>query len=219
MDTYYNMVKLLFPNTSSKYTIAASYLLHFKAPLYGIKNNLDVAHFLAQVREEVGPEFKSISENLNYSEESLKKTFKYYRNNPSLANRDGRNSSHSSNQENIANNAYSNRLGNGDFNSGDGWKYRGAGMLQLTGKANYKNAQIRIERYDNNTNIDIIKDGIKTFEDGVISAFAFWVWKDINLKTINADVSTVDSITNIINKYTHSKSSRRNHFQIIKHLV
>ena len=88
------------------------------------------AHFFGQTGTETG-EFKLYSENLNYSSKGLQSIFgKYFPGN--LADLYARK------PEKIANRVYSNRIGNGDEKSGDGWKYRGRGALQLTGKSNYE---------------------------------------------------------------------------------
>ena len=88
------------------------------------------AHFFAQVAHETG-NFKSFSENLNYSADGLKKIFgKYFA--------DVDTATYARKPEKIANRVYANRMGNGDEASGDGWKYRGRGALQLTGKDNYQ---------------------------------------------------------------------------------
>lgn len=88
------------------------------------------AHFFAQTFHETGG-YKAFSENLNYSAAGLQKTFgKYF---PGLLEEE-----YAKKPEKIANRVYGNRLGNGDESSGDGWKYRGRGALQLTGKSNYK---------------------------------------------------------------------------------
>ena len=90
------------------------------------------AHFFAQTAHETGG-FKAFSENLNYSADGLNKIFpKYFKN----AGRDA--NAFARNPEKIANVVYASRMGNGDIASGDGWKYRGRGALQLTGKANYE---------------------------------------------------------------------------------
>ena len=89
------------------------------------------AHFFAQTAHESGG-FKAFSENLNYSADGLNKIFpKYFK----RAGRDA--NEYHRNPEKIANVVYSNRMGNGDEASGDGWKFRGRGALQLTGKDNY----------------------------------------------------------------------------------
>ena len=89
------------------------------------------AHFFGQTAHETGG-FKAFSENLNYSSKGLMTTFKKYFADAAVASRYARN------PENIANRVYGSRMGNGDEASGDGWKYRGRGALQLTGKSNYE---------------------------------------------------------------------------------
>ena len=87
------------------------------------------AHFFAQTSHETGG-YKLFSENLNYSAQGLQKTFgKYFT--KELA------TSYAKQPEKIANRVYSSRMGNGDEASGEGWKFRGRGALQLTGKENY----------------------------------------------------------------------------------
>lgn len=90
------------------------------------------AHFFAQTAHETG-NFKAFSENLNYSADGLNKIFpKYFKN----AGRDA--NTYARNPEKIANVVYASRMANGDEASGDGWKFRGRGALQLTGRANYQ---------------------------------------------------------------------------------
>ena len=114
------MLKTLFPKTKNITEIAEMLEKHKN---FGINTNLRLAHFLAQVREEIGEEFKPISENLNYSNTALKNLFEVFKQKPELADKYGRNIQ-PANQEMIANIAYANRLGNGNIESGDGWRYR-----------------------------------------------------------------------------------------------
>jgi putative chitinase len=88
------------------------------------------AHFFAQTSHETGG-FKAFSENLNYSAQGLQGIFgKYFPGNLE--------ESYARQPEKIANRVYADRMGNGNEASGDGWKFRGRGALQLTGKANYE---------------------------------------------------------------------------------
>jgi putative chitinase len=101
------------------------------AAKFNITNTLRLAHFLAQCGHESGG-FRAVQENLNYSADGLNKIFpKYFRN-------AGRDAAHfARNPEKIANVVYANRMANGDTASGDGWRFRGRGYIQLTGKGNY----------------------------------------------------------------------------------
>lgn len=101
------------------------------AKKFNITNTLRLAHFLAQCGHESGG-FRAVQENLNYSADGLNKIFpKYFRN----AGRDA--AQFARNPEKIANVVYANRMANGDTASGDGWRFRGRGYIQLTGKGNY----------------------------------------------------------------------------------
>mgnify|MGYP002652002814 CR=1 FL=1 len=95
------------------------------------------AHFFGQVRQEVGSDGR-LDENLNYSPAGLKALFSYFAKHPAEAELYGRTDKHPANPEAIANRAYANRNGNGDVASGDGWLFRGRGLKQLTGRANYR---------------------------------------------------------------------------------
>ena len=101
------------------------------AKKFNITNNLRLAHFLAQCGHESGG-FKAISENLNYSADGLKKIFgKYFPGNL--------NESYARQPEKIAARVYGGRMGNGDESTKEGYKFRGRGYIQLTGKSNYVN--------------------------------------------------------------------------------
>jgi putative chitinase len=97
------------------------------------------AHFFAQTAHESG-NFKAFSENLNYSAKGLRGVFRKYFPTDALAN------AYARQPMKIANRVYANRMGNGPESSGDGWKYRGRGFLQLTGKNNYRAFGIYIGR-------------------------------------------------------------------------
>jgi putative chitinase len=98
---------------------------------FGISNPNRLAHFLSQVAHESG-NFKFVNENLNYSAKGLLGVFKKYFPTEALA------LAYERKPEKIANKVYASRMGNGDEASGDGYKFRGRGYIQLTGKDNYK---------------------------------------------------------------------------------
>ena len=146
------MVEILFPATKNIDEVVGN--IEKYRMKFGLNTGLRLAMFLAQVREETGSELKVIRENLNYSEEALPKLYKAF--NDRLADKYGRNEEHKANQEAIANIAYANKLGNGNADSDgdgdmdaddDGYKYRGAGCLQITGKSNFAEVQKRCVKY------------------------------------------------------------------------
>jgi len=97
---------------------------------FGVSNPLRLSHFLAQCAHESG-NFKFVRENLNYSADGLRKIFPKYFPTAELAAKYARQ------PEKIANRVYGSRMGNGDEASGDGFRFRGRGFLQTTGKFNY----------------------------------------------------------------------------------
>jgi putative chitinase len=99
-------------------------------PQYGINDIARVAAFIAQCAHESGG-FTMLQENLNYSAKGLVGTFKKYFPDETVAK------PYERKPEKIANRVYANRMGNGDEASGEGWKFRGRGLIQLTGKSNY----------------------------------------------------------------------------------
>lgn len=184
---------------------------------FGLNTDLRLAMFLAQVREEVGSEFKVVRENLNYSSTSLTKVYKAF--NDKLAKEYGRTDKQKADQVSIANIAYANKLGNGNADSDgdgdmdeedDGWKYRGAGCLQITGKSNFEEVQKRCVKYAGK------EADPDTLEGFVLFGMAYWVWKDLYRV---ADTGDIDKVTAVINKYTDSYSERRKHYEAIKDLV
>ena len=209
------MVQVLFPatkNIDEVVGIIEKYRIKF-----GLNTGMRLAQFLAQVREEVGPEFKVIRENLNYSEDALSKVYKAF--NEKLADKYGRNTEHKANQEAIANIAYANKLGNGNADSDcdgdmdaddDGYKYRGAGCLQITGKGNFAEVQKRCLKYaGKEMNPD-------TLEGFIVFGMAFWIQHDLYRI---ADTGNTDRVTAVINKYTDSYERRKGHYKSIAHLV
>ena len=150
---------------------------------YHVNTPLRLAHFMAQIEHESG--LKPISENLNYSAKGLSTTFKKYFPTIELAN------AYQRQPEKIANRVYANRMGNGNEQSGEGWKYRGRGFLQITGKDNYLvlSKDARIDCFDN-------PDILLQEANAMISAL--WFWNKNKLNAL-ADVDSVETITKKIN--------------------
>ena len=211
------MVKILFPATKNIDEVVG--LINKYRMKFGLNTDMRLAQFLAQVREEVGPEFKVIRESLNYKEEAVLKMWpnrisvdqaeKYARDEDTPK----------ANQEAIANLVYANRLGNGAADSDndgdmdandDGYKYRGAGCLQITGKSNFAEVQKRCIKYAGK------EMDPNTLEGFIVFGMSFWIWQDCYKA---ADTGDADKVTAIINKHTESYAKRKEYFNSIKHLI
>ena len=154
------------------------------------------AHFFAQIAHETG-EFKSFTENLNYSAEGLKKTFGKY-----FADIDA--TPYARKPEKIANRVYANRIGNGDEASGDGWKYRGRGALQLTGKDNYQELANYLNRPDIMDDPDSVADDY-AFESAMFFFNKNKLWATCDHGINDAAILT---LTKKINGGTHGLDDR-----------
>ena len=151
-----------------------------------------IAGFLAQTSHESG-KYKFLSENLNYSDKGLLKTFPKYFNESNVME-------YARKPEAIANRVYANRMGNGDEASGDGWKYCGRGLIQLTGKNNYQAFADSISM-----DIDELAGYLVSYEGAVNSAL--WFWNKNNLNT-TADAGDLLMMTKKINGGTHGLAER-----------
>ena len=154
------------------------------------------AHFFAQTAHETGG-FKAFSENLNYSAQGLQGIFgKYF---PGTLEE-----SYARNPEKIANRVYADRMGNGNEASGDGWKYRGRGALQLTGKANYEAFAKYLGKPEIVTNPDLVATTY-AFESAMFFFDKNKLW-DICDKGVSKD--TILALTKRINGGTHGLADR-----------
>ncbi|MBB1088720.1 glycoside hydrolase family 19 protein [Lysobacter sp. SG-8] len=192
-----------------------------------VEYNLDtperLSHFFAQVREETGPRLR-LRESMNYTSAALKATFSYFARNPDEADRYGRlqdangRVTQVADQEAIANRAYAGRIGNGDVASGDGWAFRGGGLLQTTGRDNYQSLQDAYENSSGDDGIDFVENPelLEQPQYALASAAHYWTENGLHL---SADAGTgggdVDAITRVINRHTSSYGDRRDHFDAI----
>jgi len=170
------------------------------AAKFNITNNLRLAHFLSQCGHESGG-FKAVSENLNYSADGLKKIFpKYFPGNL--------NESYARQPEKIASRVYSSRMGNGDEASKEGYKFRGRGYIQLTGKSNYT-AFAKFIGEDTVANPDLVA----TKYPLASAAFFFDSNKLWAICDKGADDATVTAVTKRVNGGTIGLVDRIKHFK------
>ena len=170
------------------------------AAKFGITTNLRLAHFLSQCGHESGG-FKAVSENLNYSADGLVKIFGKYFNATTAAG-------YARNPEKIASKVYASRMGNGDEASKEGFKFRGRGYIQLTGKENYtKFGKLIGEDIASNPDLVATKYPL---------ASAAFFFNSNGLWTIcdkGADTATVTAVTKRVNGGTIGLDDRIKHFK------
>ncbi len=154
---------------------------------FKISTPLRLSHFLSQCSHE-SANFTVVYENLNYSKEGLMKTFPKYFPNETIA------SQYAKQPEKIANKVYANRMSNGNEASGDGWKYKGVGFIQITGKNN-------ISAFDKFVDDDILAnpDLIAT-KYPLLSAAWFWDANKINIVADKGfDQDTLEAVRRKVN--------------------
>jgi len=168
------------------------------------------AHFFAQTAHETGG-FKAFSENLSYSADGLNKIFpKYFKN----AGRDA--NGFARNPERIANVVYASRMGNGDIASGDGWKFRGRGALQLTGKSNYAEFAKYLDKPEVMDNPDLVAT-VYAFESAMFFFDKNKLWSICDQGVSDAAIL---ALTRRINGGTHGLADRsektKKYFEFVK---
>lgn len=153
---------------------------------YEMNNILRLSHFLGQCSHESGY-FKRVVENLNYSADGLMKIFPSYFT-PQLAQQYARN------PQKIGSRVYANRMGNGSEESGEGYKFRGRGYIQLTGKYNY-------DLFSRYMNIDFVSNPDLVSEKfGLVCAGWYFMNRKINpISDKGIDVKTIEEVTKKIN--------------------
>jgi putative chitinase len=169
-------------------------------PDYNINTPRRISAFVAQCSHESGG-FRFLKENLNYRWQTLRRIFPKYFPTDEIAQQYA---SRPNRAEAIANRVYANRMGNGDEASGDGFRYHGRGLIQLTGKNNYIAFAMSIE-----TPLEEIPAYLETFEGAVQSAC--WFWETNNLNNW-ADSGDIRELTRRINGGFIGLDDRINHY-------
>ncbi len=187
---------------------------------YRLDTELRLTHFFAQVRQEAG-EYCVLEEDLSYYTPSrLKVVFSYFRNHPAEAELYGYIPPSLANGEAVANRAYANNVGNNDVPSGDGWRFRGRGFKQTTGRANYRSFTQSYHLYWSDDAHDFVEnpDLLSTTRYGTRSGVYYWLSHKLYAiadQTAGDGGSQIDAITALINKRTDSYSARRENFRKI----
>ena len=173
-------------------------------PQYEINTPDRIAAFLAQCAHESGG-FVFIKENLNYRWQSLRKVFPKYFPTDQLAQQ------YEKQPQKIANRVYASRMGNGPEESGDGWRFCGRGLIQVTGRDNYSwfAASLQISPEE-------ASEYMETFEGAAQSACWFWESNNLNQWADKRDIVT---LTKRINGGTIGLEDRKKHYEHCLHIL
>jgi putative chitinase len=198
------LAKLLPGNPYLDYWYSA---LEQLLPDYDINTPQRIAAFVAQCSHESGG-FRVLKENLNYKAATLRKIFPKYFPTDAIA---AQYAALPNKQEAIANKVYGGRMGNGPEETGDGFRYCGRGLIQLTGKNNYEEFAMSIE-----TPVEEIPEYLATFEGAAQSACWFWEKNNLNQWADRGDIVT---LTKRINGGTIGLEDRIKHYNHALHVL
>ena len=179
---------------------------NFYAIDFGLDNELRAAAFLTQVVSETGY-LQSLEENLNYSAERIVQVW------PKRFNRT-RAVACAHNPERLANTVYADRLGNGNYLSGDGFRYRGRGCLMLTGYHNYfQFLEFAMVEYGMN----LLPEDVSRYPAAILSAM--WFWKEHRLNRY-ADMGDIDAITReVTGSLSDAENRKRRYIRVLQLLA
>ena len=149
--------------------------------------------------------FMFLKENLNYRAESLMRVWPKYFPTIDIARQ------YEKKPEKIANRAYANRMGNGPEESGDGWKFAGKGLIQLTGRTNYTWFAASLE-----ISVEEASEYLQTFEGAAQSACWFWETNNLN---VQADANDIKTMTKKINGGFIGLEDRTKHYEHALHVM
>jgi putative chitinase len=205
MELTLDQLKQLLPK--NPYVDHWHHALEQLLPDYEINTSKRIAAFIAQCSHESGG-FTALKENLNYKAATLRKIFPKYFPDDATANAYA---NRPDKQQAIANKVYANRMGNGPEESGDGFRYCGRGLIQLTGKQNYTwfAASLGIP-------VEEASEYLQTFEGAAQSACWFWETNKLNQFADSGDIVT---LTKRINGGTIGLDDRIKHYEHALHVL
>jgi putative chitinase len=200
-----NQLKQLLPK--NQHVSYWHHALEQLLPDYEINTPRRMAAFIAQCSHE-SAQFMVLKENLNYKPMSLRKLFPKYFDTDELAQQY---CSKPNKQAAIANRIYASRMGNGDEASGDGYRFSGRGLIQLTGRATWQEFADSIE-----TSLTDLDEYMQSFEGACQSACFFWESRKLNQW---ADAGDIVTLTKKINGGTIGLDDRKKHYEHALHIL
>jgi len=204
------IINKFFANTGNAFRDEFIRLLKLYGDDFKIDTKTRIAIFFANVKAEIAIRggVVRMRESMNYTPDRLFVVSKFFRTHKKLAYKFGRTREHKANMRAIANYFYANRLGNRGVDSGDGFWYRGAGILQSTGRFTILRDALEIERVcgfkmiDPNTR-DVYAGLLDSYTGGILLGMAYWHRKKM------WQCKSIDCAVDILNRYTDSREKRR----------
>jgi len=207
----YCFVNSFFSNTQREFRDELCRVLESYGDIFIVHTSERLAIFAANVKAEIYVYRSGVvrmRENMNYTPDRLFVVSKFFRTHKRLAFKFGKTAQHKANIKALANYFYANRLGNRGVASGDGWKYRGAGLLESTGRFTILRDAVHIEKLlgikvINPDTRDIYEGFLDSYTGGILLGLAYWhrsgMW----------ECESLDCSVNIINRWTDSREKRR----------
>ena len=217
----------IFPQGKATSLRSLEIMINSEGSNYGLNDQTTISHFLSQAGHEVGGFAKGlgVAESLNYSVSGLVKVFgKYFYAGDTpvdgkySAEEYGRKRGQSANQEGIANITYANRMGNGDFASGDGFRFRGRGIFQLTGRINYTNFNNFMQSEFNSKEDFLAKPGLLLENDYSIRS-AMWFFKVNVINRLDMSSASVRQVTKKVNGGRNGLEDRQEIFNTAESVI
>jgi putative chitinase len=215
-----DQLKKLFKRAKDDMLVQIAAEINVDPKKFELDTPLRRAHFFGQILAEGGASLDAGTEKFVYSHDALKQ-FSYYQNHPAEADVDGyiKDSAdkvvhHAAGASTIANKIYGGRKDLGNTKDGDGYLYRGRGLIQVTGRDNYRSITNQYKLlFAPPVDFEADPDKAMTFPYDVRSAIAFWVMKHLATRADKgATPEVVDTITDVINKKTPSREKRKENF-------
>ena len=224
LDT--DSLKTLFPRISEPTANSIAEEINRNLARYKLDSINRQSHFFAQIRQETGPGMR-LEESFNYPVSTLKRLFTVFRQHPEMADRYGRTSTRRANQKAIANIVYDDQYRDrfhklGNIHPGDGWRFRGRGLLMVTGRYNYRRFTHHHHQYwaENPIDFEAMPEKLAQPEIALRSAVYYWLDKALYLdadrgeeESLDINLMIVKEITRKIQGSALSAPERQQHYQ------
>ena len=217
----YETLRQVFRNANPSLLRRAEIEVNLQGSTFGINTIEAICHFFSQAGHESAG-FTNVEESFNYSDERLAKVFNgYFYLGESVdgkydATKYGRTKEHPADEEGIANIVYSNRMGNGE---NEGYLYKGRGVIQLTGKSNYRAFSHYINTTFSNSSVDFVTSPQLVVTDQYAVLSAMWFFQKNVINKIDIQNASVEEVTKKVNGGKNGLKDREQKYEQLKNII